>query len=108
MSKPMIIGLGVAFLCLAVILFRRASRYDLTGLVVDAAWQAAKARGRPATPTELEQRVVAIRDAGSTSEQARMVAGAVGGHFVGKLLQILAWIFAAVGLGLAVFGIYWR
>ena len=48
----------MAFLVLAVALFRRAARYDLKGLVTDAAWQAAKARGRPATPTELEQRVV--------------------------------------------------
>lgn len=108
MSKPVLIGLGVAFLVLAVALFRRSARYDLKGIVTDAAWQAAKARGRPQTPTELEQRVVAIRDAGSAKEQARMVAGAVGGHFYGKALQIIAWVFAATGIGLAVFGIYWR
>lgn len=107
MAHPYMLAAGGLLIIAGLLLYRWASRHDLKGLAVDAAWQVAKNRGRLDVDTELGNRLKEVRAEGSNVARAKMVAGHAVRHVVAQVLNVAALIALAAGavlIGLAV----WR
>ena len=95
-SRANLLLIGAVFIVAGFLLRQRASRYSLTDIAIDAAWQTAKARGH--TPTELEGRVREIAAEQSNVRRAKMVAGHAARHVWSEVLS-------KTGLAVIVLGI---
>lgn len=102
----MIWGAGVALFAAFVIW--RISRYDLVGAAWDSAWHVARGRRSADSPTALEEKYRDIAGQASVTGKARRAAGTVIGHFVAKVLGVIATVALLVGLALIGVGWYWR
>jgi hypothetical protein len=100
-----LLGSGAALIVIGFLLLRWASRYDLKGLALDAAWQVAKNRGRLDVETDLGNRLKELQAEESHVERARMVAGHATRHFVAQVANIAALI--AFALGALLIGLAW-
>jgi len=105
-SKVVLITVGLVAIVVAFVLHRRASRHDLKGMAIDAAWAAARKRGMP-EGTELQKRLQAYGDETSNARRARMAAVDIGKHLGGQVLAIVAWVIALAGFAIAFFGYMW-
>jgi hypothetical protein len=105
-GRVLLISVGLIAVVAAFVLHRRASRHDLKGMAIDAAWEAAKKRGIP-EDTELQRRLKAYGDEPSNARRARMAAVDIGKHLGSQVLVVIAWVIALAGLGIAFFGYMW-
>ena len=96
LSHPYLLGSGTALLLLGVMLWRWASRHDLKGLAIEAAWQVAKNRGDPNTETELGNRIKTLQADSSNAGRAKTAAGYAARHVVAQIAS-LAGIVAMLG-----------
>lgn len=99
---------GAVVMLLALFVLWRVSRYDLVGAAWDSAWHVARGRRSTESPTALEEKYRNIAGQASVTGKARRAAGTVIGHFVAKVLSIVATIALVVGLILVGFGWYAR
>lgn len=99
-SRANLIALGAIAIVLGLIIRQRASRYNLTDMAMDAAWQTAKARGH--TPTELERNVREIAAEQSNVRRAKMVAGHAARHVWSQVLGMIGLTIAVLGLALLI------
>lgn len=97
LSHPYLLAGGVALLVIGGWLWRWASRHDLKGLAVDAAWQMAKARGDLSTETELGNRLKELKADTSHVGRARTAAGHVGRHLAAQVASIASLIALIIG-----------
>ncbi len=95
-TRANLILIGVVLLVIGVMVRQRASRYSLTDMAIDAAWQTAKARGH--TPTELEGKVREIASEQSNVRRAKLVAGHAARHVWAQVLGTVGVTFIALGL----------
>lgn len=102
----MIWGAGIALVALLVLW--RVSRYDLAGAAWDSAWHVARGRRSAESPTALGEKYRAIAGEASYTGKARRAAGTVIGHFVAKVLSVVATIALVIGVALIALGWYWR
>lgn len=102
----MIWGGGIALL--AILIMWRVSRYDLAGAAFDSAWQVARGKRSAETPTALEEKYNEIAREGSVTGKARRAAGTVIGHFVAKVLNVIAMLMLLAGAALIAAGWFWR
>lgn len=99
-SRANLIALGIVAIVIGLIIRQRASRYSLTDMAVDAAWQTAKARGH--TPTELESKVREIASEQSNVRRAKLVAGHAARHVWAQVLATIGTTVVVLGLALLV------
>ena len=102
----MIWGGGIALL--AILIMWRISRYDLAGAAFDSAWQVARGKRSAESPTALEEKYNEIAREASMTGKARRAAGTVIGHFVAKVLNVLAMLMLLGGALLLAAGWFWR
>jgi hypothetical protein len=106
MSHPYLLaGGGVLIIC-GFFLMRWASRYDLKGLALDAAWEVAKNR-RLNVETELGDRVQDLRAESSNVGRAKMVAGHATRHVAAQVASIAGLIAIAAGALLIALAVWW-
>lgn len=108
MAHPYLLIGGGLLIIFGVLLFRWASRHDLKGLALDAAWQVAKNRGRLDVETDLGNRFKELQARDSNVERARMVAGHAARHIVAQAMTVAALVCFAVGALLIAAGVWWR
>jgi hypothetical protein len=104
MAHPYLLGSGGLLIIIGLLLYRWASRYDLKGLALDAAWQMAKNRDRLDVETELGKRLKELRSEESNAARARRIAGHATRHVMAQALNVaalVAWAAGAVLIGLA-------
>lgn len=101
----MIWGAGIALV--ALVILWRISRYDLVGAAWDSAWHVARGRRTAESPTALEEKYREIAGETSYTGKARRAAGTVIGHFLAKVLGVIATIALVIGLALMGLGWYW-
>src|SRR5262245_60162823 len=108
MAHPYLLGGGGVLIILGVLLFRWASRYDLKGLALDAAWQVAKSRGRLDVETDLGNRLEERQAEESKVERAKMVAGHAARHVAAQAINVAALISFALGALLIAIAVWWK
>jgi hypothetical protein len=108
MAHPYLLAGGGILILLGILLFRWASRYDLKGLAVDAAWEVAKNRGKLNVETEIGNRFKELQAEGSNVNRAKMVAGHAARHFVAQAASIAALVCFIAGAGLIGLAWWWR
>jgi len=108
MEHPYLLGGGGLLIIIGVLLFRWASRYDLKGLALDAAWQVAKNRGRIDTETDLGNRIKDLQAQSSNVERAKMLAGHAARHVVAQAMNVAALICFAAGAALIAVAVWWK
>lgn len=104
MNHPYLLASGGMLILLGILLFRWASRHDLKGLAIDAAWQVARRRGRLDTETDLGNRLKELQAERSNMRRAGMLAGHAARHFAAQAASIgalISWLAGAVLIGLA-------
>ncbi|WP_144083563.1 hypothetical protein [Hyphomicrobium nitrativorans] len=101
----MIWGAGVMLVALFVLW--RVSRYDLVGAAWDSAWHVARGKRSTESPTALEEKYRDIAGQASVTGKARRAAGTVIGHFIAKVLSVVATVALLIGLALIGLGWYW-
>ncbi len=92
----------------AVLIMWRVSRYDLAGAAFDSAWQVARGKRSAENPTALDEKYREIANEASVTGKARRAAGTVLGHFIAKVLNVVAMLMLLGGAILIALGIYWR
>lgn len=97
---------GAGIMVLAGFILWRISRYDLVGAAWDSAWHVARGRRSSESPTALEEKYRDIAGQASMTGKARRAAGTVIGHFIAKVLSVVATIALVVGLALVGLGWY--
>ena len=100
LSHPYLVVGGVLLLVVGVWLWRWSSRHDLKGMVVDAAWQVAKARGDFSVETDLGERLRDLKQDGSNVSRAKKVAGLGARHLVSQVAGIAAIVAMLSGVAL--------
>ena len=105
---PRLLVAGLIAFAIGVLLWRWAGRHDIKGLAVDAAWQAAKSRGKTAMTPEIHEKLDALKSAGSTFGKGKQVAEMAARHFVAQAVSIVSYVAMAAGVGLAAAGLWWR
>ena len=108
MTHPYLLGGGGVLIILGIFLFRWASRHDLKGLALDAAWQVAKNRGRVDTETDLGNRLKELQAEESNVQRAKMVAGHAARHVVAQAMTVAALICFAAGAVLIAIAVWWQ
>jgi hypothetical protein len=106
MTHPYLLGAGSLLMVLGLLLMRWASRHDLKGLAIDAAWEMAKNR-RLNVETDLGNRVKDVRDEASNVGRAKMVAGHAARHLAAQVASIAGLIALATGALLIALAV-WR
>jgi hypothetical protein len=101
-SRANLIAFGIVAIVIGLLIRHRASRYSLTDMAVDAAWQTAKARGH--TQTDLEDKVREIAAEQSNVRRAKLVAGHAARHVWSQVLSMIGLTVVVVGLALLVAG----
>lgn len=101
-NHPWLLAGGMLLVLAGVLLWRWASRHDLKGLAVDAAWQVAKNRGNlaSAADSELGQRLKDIAGDGSNVSRAAKVAGHAARHAAAQVANITGLVAMAIGAAL--------
>ncbi len=105
---PSLLAAGLVAFAIGVLLFRWAGRHDIKGLAFDAAWQAAKTRGKTAMTPEVRQKLDAFQADSSKLGKSKQVAGLAFRHFAAQLVSIVSYVAMIVGLGLGAAGLWWR
>jgi len=100
LSHPYLVVGGVLLFVVGVWLWRWSSRHDLKGMVVDAAWQVAKARGDLSVETDLGERLRDLKQDGSNVSRAKKVAGLGARHLVSQVAGIAAIVAMLSGVAL--------
>jgi hypothetical protein len=95
-SRANLILIGAVLLIVGFLIRQRASRYSLTDMAIDAAWQTAKARGH--TQTELENKVREIASEQSNARRAKLVAGHAARHALSQVLGTVGAVIIVLGL----------
>jgi hypothetical protein len=108
MAHPYLLGSGGVLIILGVLLYRWASRYDLKGMALDAAWQVAKNRGRLDVETDLGNRLNELQAEGSNVERAKMVASHAARHVAAQAMNVAALICFAAGALLIAIAVWWK
>lgn len=106
MSHPYLLAAGGILIICGLLLMRWASRYDLKGLALDAAWEVAKNR-RLDVETELGNRVKGLRDEASNAGRAKMVAGHAARHVAAQVASIAGVVALAAGALLIALAVWW-
>ena len=107
MSHPYLLAAGGILIICGFLLMRWASRYDLKGLAIDAAWEVAKNR-RLNVETELGNRVKNLRDEGSNTGRAKIMAGHAAQHVAAQVAGIAGLVALAAGAVLIALAVWWR
>lgn len=108
MAHPYMLGSGGLLIIVGLLLYRWASRHDLKGLAVDAAWQVSKNRGRLDVDTELGRRLRDLQAEDSNAARAKMVTGHAVRHIVAQVLNVAALIALAAGAVLIGLAMWWK
>jgi hypothetical protein len=95
---PYILAAGVAALVIGWLLTRWAGRHDFKSLAVDAAWTAARTRGKSAMTPEIRAKLDAVTD-GSKLQRGKAAAGMAARHVVAQVANIAG--IGAILAGLA-------
>lgn len=98
---------GGGIMLFAAFVLWRVSRYDLVGAAWDSAWHVARGQRSAESPTALEEKYRDIAGQASVTGKARRAAGTVIGHFIAKVLSVVATIALVIGLALIGLGWYW-
>ncbi|HRN89902.1 hypothetical protein [Hyphomicrobium sp.] len=98
---------GGGIMLFAAFVLWRVSRYDLVGAAWDSAWHVARGQRSAESPTALEEKYRDIAGQASVTGKARRAAGTVIGHFIAKVLSVVATIALIVGLALIGLGWHW-
>jgi len=105
---PALLAAGLVAFMIGVLLFRWAGRHDIKGLAVDAAWAAARSRGKTAMTPEIQEKLDAFKGEGSKLGKGKQVAGLAVRHFVAQAVSLVSYVAMLVGLGLAAAGLWWK
>lgn len=105
-THPYLLAAGGFLILCGLLLMRWASRHDLKGLAIDAAWEMAKNR-RLDVETDLGNRVKEVRDETSNVGRAKMVAGHTARHVAAQVASIAGLIAVAAGALLIALAV-WR
>ncbi len=106
MTHPYLLAAGGVLIICGLLLMRWASRYDLKGLAIDAAWEVAKNR-RLNVETELGNRVKDLRDESSNTGRAKMVAGHAARHVAAQVATVAGLVALAAGALLIALAVWW-
>lgn len=106
MTYPYLLAAGGLLIVLGLLLMRWASRHDLKGLAIDAAWEVAKNR-RLNVETELGNRVKDLGAEESNVGRAKMVAGHAARHVAAQVATIAGLIALAAGAILIALAVWW-
>lgn len=104
---PYLLIAGGIALAIAWMLFKWSGRHDIKGLAVDAAWTAAKTRGRSAMTPEIKVKLDALKADASVAGRTRQVAGMAARHFAAQVAAIAGAIALLAGLGLVAAALWW-
>ncbi len=106
MTHPYLLAAGGVLIICGLLLMRWASRYDLKGLAIDAAWEVAKNR-RLNVETELGNRVKDLRDESSNTGRAKMVAGHAARHVAAQVATVAGLVALAAGALMIALAVWW-
>lgn len=106
-QHPVLLVSGVALLLVAFVLWRIASRWDLKGMAVDAAWQLARRRQLDAD-SDLSRHWRELSADVSRRSQAKRVAGHAVRHFAAQVMTIAALVLALLGMAAIAFAVFWN
>lgn len=107
-AHPWMLALGIAALIIGWLLMRWSGRHDMKGLAVDAAWTAAKSRGKNAMTPEIQAKLDALKADASAVGRTKQVAGMAARHFVAQVAGIAGIVALLAGAALIAAGIWWR
>lgn len=107
-AHPWLLATGVLLLAVGWLLFRWSGRHDMKGLAIDAAWTAAKTRGKSAMTPEIQAKIDAFNADASTVGRTKQVAGMAARHFIAQAAGIAGLIGLIGGAGLIAAGLWWR
>lgn len=105
-NHPALLGGGILLLLIGVLLWRWASRHDLKGMAVDAAWQVAKKRGDINTETELGNRLKELQADPSNLGRAKKVAGYGVRHVIAQIASLAGIVSMLGGAALSAAAFY--
>lgn len=105
---PYLLVAGIIVFVVGWLLFRWSGRHDMKGLAVDAAWTAAKSRGKTAMTPEIQAKLDALKADASAVGRTKQVAGMAARHFVAQVAGIASYIAILAGIGLAAFAFLWK
>ena len=102
---PYLVGIGSLLIVIGVLLWRWASRHNITDLVVDAAVHVAWNKGKlaSAADTEIAKRLDALKAETSNTERAKSVAGHAARHVAAQVANVVGLV--AMLVGAALFGL---
>ncbi len=103
---PVLLVSGGVLLIAAFLLWRIASRWDLKGMAVDAAWRGARQR-RLDADSDLGKHLRELSADPSRTSQAKRVAGHAVRHVLAQAMTIAALVLALAGAAAVVFAIVW-
>ncbi|HEX4893921.1 MAG TPA: hypothetical protein VFV47_11580 [Hyphomicrobiaceae bacterium] len=104
LSHPFLSGGGALLVLIGLLCMRWASRHDLKGLAVDAAWQVAWNRKLgAATDTEIAQRLKDVSGEATNAGKARKAAGLAVRHALAQAVSLAGLI--GIGLGIILIGL---
>lgn len=106
-QHPVLLVSGIVLLIIAFVLWRIASRWDLKGMAMDAAWQLARRRQLDAD-SDLSRHLRELSADTSRTSQAKRVAGHTVRHFAAQAMTIVALVLALIGLVAVGFAVFWR
>lgn len=106
LSHPYLLAFGGVLLVMGFWLWRWASRHDLKGMAVDAAWQIAKARGDLKAETELGNRIKDLAGDASNVSRARKATGYAVRHVLAQAASIAAALAMLGGAGIMAAAFY--
>ncbi len=108
LHHPYLLVAGAIGLVIGWLLFRWSGRHDIKGLAIDAAWTAAKSRGKTAMTPEIQAKLDALKSDGSTIGRGKQVAGMAARHFIAQIVGIASYIAMLGGLGMAAAAFWWN
>lgn len=110
MSHPFMLAGGIILAAVGLMLWRWASRHDLKGMAVDAAWQVAKSRGSlaAASETDIGRKLQDLQADGSTVGRATKVAGYAARHFAAQVASIAGLVSMLGGAALVALAFWLR
>jgi hypothetical protein len=80
----------------------------MKGLAVDAAWSAARSRGRQVVTPEIQAKLDALKADASAVGRTKQVAGMAARHFAAQVAGLVGIVALLGGLALIAAGIWWR
>ena len=108
--SPILLGLGIAALVLAIAFWRWAGRHsvDLKGAAVRSAIATARSGRLPTMPEGLRGHVDKIAAADGNVGRAKAVGSTVARHFMAKLVRLLALVALLAGVALVAAALLWK